>query len=529
MGTIQLINMNYTYNAYYKPVFKNVNLQVDTDWKLGLIGRNGRGKTTLLNLIHGSLEVDKGNIHKQIETEIFPYDYLKKHSNTLELIKDNIGPYFELENEMQHMLDKGTDKACIRYSELISIYNDLDGYEVEAKIKKEFNLMNLPQELLHREFNTLSGGEKTKALIIALFLRKNHFLLLDEPTNHLDIDGRKTLADYLSRKKGFIVVSHDRNFLDVTVDHILSINKCTIEIEKGNFSSWNSNRLMKESYEIRKKERIETEVKAMEMAAKESRIFSHNKEKEKKGASDKGFVGARAARLMKRAKNIERRKAEQLEEKKLLLKNFENNPQLVINQNDSSTKQLINIQDLSFGFENRELFDGLSLVVEKGDRIWIRGANGTGKSTLLNIIRGRIKNYSGIVKIHPGTTIAESHQEALWRKGYLNDKLRNSIIKQSVFRCMLSYFNIHEEYFDRPLETYSQGELKKIDIARALSLENQIIILDEPLNYMDLYFREQLERALFHYKPTLIFVEHDKHFGEKLATNIVTLGQEMQK
>lgn len=523
MRTIQIKDLEYTYGSHYKPIFKDVNLQLDAQWKLGLIGRNGRGKTTLLKLLHGILAPDKGSIVNPLHTEMFPYEYSKTHSTTMNLIKDNVGPYFQLESEMEKLLAEDTEASYTRYSEVITLYNDLNGYEIEAMIEREFNLMELPLELLDRPFETLSGGEKTKALIIALFLRKNYFLLLDESTNHLDVEGKRTLSKYLKRKTGFIIVSHDRKFLDTVVDHILSINKGSIEIEKGTFSSWDQNRKMKEIFERRKKERIEKEVKNLEKSAKESRRFSNSKEKEKIGSSDKGFVGARAARLMKRAKNIERRQEKQLEEKKSLLKDLEEIPKLTIKQQCFKGKELLKVQSLTFSYGERSLIKELSFVLEAGDCLWIRGTNGTGKSTLLNIIRGRVKGYSGYIKKHSELIIAESYQDALWTEGYLIDKIMKEKIDRSIFQTTLSYFDMYEEYFERPLETFSQGELKKIDIARALSMENQLIILDEPLNYMDIFFREQLEKAILHYKPTMIFVEHDEHFGEVVATKLLEL------
>jgi len=523
MGKIQLDNIEFSYSGHFKPVFQDVNLILDTDWKLGLIGRNGRGKTTLLNLLHGAIKVDKGHIYKEAETEMFPYDYSKTYTNTLDLIKDNIGPYFDIETKMEEMLAIGTEDAYMKYADLIAVYNDLDGYELEANINKELNLMQMPHDILERDFNTLSGGEKTKALIIALFLRKNYFLLLDEPTNHLDSEGRDILAKYLSRKKGFIVVSHDQSFLDETIDHVLSINKGNIQVEKGTFSSWNTNRLMIESYELRKKERIENEVRDLEKSAKQSRMFSHNKESEKKGAGDKGFVGARAARLMKRAKNIERRRSEQLEEKKSLLKNYEHIPRLIVKQDEPKTKALIRINNLSYTVGDRSLISNMNLIINRGDRVWIKGKNGSGKSTLLNIIGGRVNDYLGYVKIQNEIIIAESYQNAVCTQGYLNDHLAPLNIDMAVFRNILSYFNMYEEYFERPLETFSQGELKKIDIAKALSIQNHLIILDEPLNYMDMFFRIQLEKAILHYELTVVFVEHDIAFGEALATKIIEL------
>lgn len=522
-STMTIKDMEFSYAGHFKPVFKEVNLQLNSDWKLGLIGRNGRGKTTLLKLIHGSLKADKGTITKPTKTEIFPYAYADQYTLTLDVIKDNIGPYKRLEEKMEQ-LEKSTGMMDqIAYAETISAYGEIEGFELEAHIQREFNLIHLSPQLLDRPFHTLSGGEKTKALIVALFLRKNHFLLLDEPTNHLDIEGKASLATYLAAKKGFVIISHDRAFLDTCVDHILSINKCQIALEKGTFSSWNNNRLQREAFELKRKEHLEAEIKQMERAARQSRRFSMDREKGKSGAFDSGFEGARAARLMKRAKNIERRKDEQLMEKKELLKDYEHIPRLILKQEEADYKQLICVQDLSFAYGDHDVLRKLSFNVEKRDRIWIRGANGTGKSTLLNILRGRLKGYQGILKVQHDLMISESFQEALWKQGTLRDILIEAKIDETTFRRVLAYFHMHEEFFERPLETFSQGELKKIDLARAMAVPNQLMILDEPLNYMDLFFRQQLEKAIQHFMPTLIFVEHDVVFGEAIANKEITL------
>lgn len=523
MSKIQIINMGYSYSEFYKSVFENVNLTIDCDWRLGLIGRNGRGKSTLLKLINGDIEIDNGKILKDVSTEIFPYENNNNYSLTLDVIRENIGPYRKIFNEMEGLISEESEESLEKYMELLSEYIELDGYNIDTKIKKEINLMDLSDNILERPFDELSGGEKTKCMIISLFLRDKHFVLMDEPTNHLDQRGIDDLAKYLSKKKGYIIVSHDRNFLDKTVDHILSINKKTIEMVKGNFSTWNRDRILYENYELGKKKRIENSVKALEKSSRQSRVFSNSKELEKKGGLDKGFIGARAARLMKRAKNTERRINKELEEKRNLLKNYENIQDLLIKNSLSGPESILSVKNLSFGFEKRVLFDNISFDINKGDCLRIKGVNGSGKSTLISIILGRIAGYKGAIKIHSDIIVAESYQLPLWQKGRVSEHIKEAKVDQNKFRNILSYFDMYSEYFDRPLETFSSGELKKIDIARALSTENNLLIMDEPLNYMDLFFREQLEKTILKYRPTIIFVEHDEIFASKIMTKSITL------
>ncbi len=201
MSLINVSNLTFSYDSSFDNIFENVSFQIDTDWKLGFIGRNGRGKTTFLNLLLDKYEYS-GTISACVDFEYFPYVINDKTRNTLDII------------------------SCINNTAL------------EWEIIREFSLLNMSEDILYRPFNTLSNGEQTKVLLAVLFLKENNFLLIDEPTNHLDIAARKTVSKYLNNKKGFILVSHDRNFLDSCVDHIISINKTNIELQKGNFSSW---------------------------------------------------------------------------------------------------------------------------------------------------------------------------------------------------------------------------------------------------------------------------------------------------
>lgn len=198
MSLINVTNLTFAYEGSYDNIFENVNFQIDTDWKLGFTGRNGRGKTTFLSLLLGKYEYS-GNISAHISFEYFPFQVDNKELNTIDVISEIFPDY------------------------------------IHWKLMRELSLLKVSEDVLYRPFDSLSNGEQTKVLLATLFIKENSFLLIDEPTNHLDMTARKLVSDYLNTKSGYILVSHDRSFLDNCVDHILSINKTNIEIQKRQF------------------------------------------------------------------------------------------------------------------------------------------------------------------------------------------------------------------------------------------------------------------------------------------------------
>jgi len=219
MSQIYVSKLTFAYEGSYDNIFENVHFQIDTDWKLGFTGRNGRGKTTFLRLMQGQLEYS-GTISANVEFDYFPFEVQHKEYLTIDVISE--------------------------------VYPDF----LQWKLLRALNWLKVSVDVLYRPFNTLSNGEQTKVLLAALFIKDNHFLLIDEPTNHLDSHARKLVADYLNRKSGFILVSHDRPFLDRCVDHILSINKTNIEIQKGNFSTWWENKQRQDQFELAQNEKL---------------------------------------------------------------------------------------------------------------------------------------------------------------------------------------------------------------------------------------------------------------------------------
>ncbi|MCU7490557.1 MAG: ABC-F family ATP-binding cassette domain-containing protein [Ignavibacteria bacterium] len=524
MSQISLNNVSFHYDTPFQEVFRSFSIVIDDKWKTALIGRNGRGKTTLFKLLSGMHLPSSGQVHVPFEIKYFPYFPADSNEITQRVIKESIAPFSFWEEKMTLLLEKGDEDSLKEYSAYFDLFMHFEGYTIDSAIEKEAAAIGLDMEVLCRPFNTLSGGEKTRALILPLFMRQDTFPLLDEPTDHLDLNGREHLAEYLSAsKKGFIVASHDRYLLDRCTDHVISINKTDVKVMQGNYSTWRYQTGIEEEFEQRRYENIQRDIQSLEKAAQQKRKWSNKKEKEKNSAADSGFVSHKAAKLMKRATAIERRIENNIESRKDLLKNRESEHTLKMKGSSKLPERLISVNNLAVSIEGREIISGIYLNVFKGDRIAITGDNGTGKTTLLNAIEGTIPITNGDIFTAPNLKIARAYQSPLWQTGYLKDHLYEAGLEVTNFRFIMSAFKMTGEIFDHPLETFSKGQLRKIDLCRTIVSSPQLLIWDEPLNYLDIASREQLEDFLQNDEPTIIFVEHDRFFIESAATEIIRL------
>ncbi len=518
MSQININNLTFAYYNHGEDIFKNVSVVLDTDWKLGLIGRNGRGKTTLLKLLLGELS-GSGTILSSVGFGYFPMDIEDKTLKTMDVVKNAIAPFTEWESLMQTYSQD--ENKLEEYGDILEKYIYNDGYIIEELIKKEIGLIGSDVELLERSFDTLSGGEQTKMLLVALFLRKNHFLLIDEPTNHLDIDGRKVIGDYLKSKKGFILVSHDRHFIDDVVDHIMSINKSNIEIQKGNYSTWQMNKEWQDSFEIAENEKLRGEIGRLEKTMKEKATWSDRIEATKTGhgVPDRGFIGHKSAKMMKRAKSIENRQTKAIEEKSKLLKNIEQDDELELFIADSKKEKVVIVRELTINYGDKNLFKPLSFEVNKGDCVWLRGGNGTGKSSILKVITGDDISYSGELKVPK--SISYVSQNTSFLRGNIKDFILENQVDGVILRSNLHKLGFNKDHFDKNIEDWSEGQKKKLLIAKSLCDRADLYIWDEPLNFIDIITRGQIEDVVKKVKPTMIIVEHDASFVENVATNVV--------
>ena len=499
MSLIQVSNLTFAYDGSYETIFDHVSFQIDTDWKLGFTGRNGRGKTTFLNLLQGKYDY-QGSISASVEFSYFPYTVADKSRLAVDVVEE-IHPEYR----------------CWR-------------------LAREMNALNLPQELLYRPYETLSGGEQTKLQLAVLFSRENNFLLIDEPTNHLDLPGRELVSRYLNGKRGFLLVSHDRAFLDGCVDHILSINKANIEVQRGNFSSWFENKRRQDAFEQAENEKLKKEIGRLQETAGEKARWSDTAERRKIGVDPlkvdnrKGYrplQGAKAKKAMARAKAIETRQQAAIEEKSRLLKNIERADELKLFQTPFHLRQLIRLKDVAVQYDGREIFSGVSFTLEQGDRVALQGPNGCGKSTLIRLLWGEPVPHTGEVHLGNGLKISLVSQDSSGLKGSLSDLAREAEIDESLFLAILSKLDVPRAQLERDLSSLSAGQKKKVLLARSICQKAHLHIWDEPLNYIDVLSRVQIEELLLSFRPTILFVEHDKTFCRHIATKTVFLGGEL--
>lgn len=498
MSLINISDLTFAYDGSYDNIFTDVSFQIDTDWKLGFCGRNGRGKTTFLKLLMGEYEY-QGSIAASTCFEYFPYAVADAGRSAMEII-NGIAPDAPL-----------------------------------WRIQKEISKLAVGEDALGRPFSTLSNGERTKALLAGLFLRENSFLLIDEPTNHLDIAARETVARYLGGKRGFILVSHDRAFLDECIDHVLSINKANIEIQSGNFTSWWRNKQMRDEFEMAENERLKREISHLEAAARRTKAWSDKAESSKRGIDPnkvdikKGFApkqAAKAKKMMARSKAIRERQQGNIEEKSKLLKNVETAEPLKLHPLAYHAPRLLSVENLSVAYGDgcEPVFAGMTFTLNQGDRVALRGSNGCGKSSLLRLVCGEDIPYSGTLS--PGSRLVISYvpQDASFLAGDLDGYADAEGIDATLFRAILRKLDFARVQFEKDMRDYSAGQKKKVLLARSLCQRAHLYVWDEPLNYIDVLSRIQIEELIAEYSPTLLFAEHDKAFCDNIATKLVVMG-----
>lgn len=492
MSLINVQNLTFAYDGSYDPIFEDVSFRIDTDWKLGFTGRNGRGKTTFLRLLLGVLD-DGGSISAQVGFDYFPFHVENKNDLTVDIVEEIVPDY------------------------------------QQWQLLRELSLLQVSEDALYRSFETLSNGEQTKVMLAALFLKEDRFLLIDEPTNHLDMRARELVSDYLRSKRGYILVSHDRAFLDNCVDHILSINRTNIEIQKGNFSDWWENKTRQDDYELAENARLRKDIKRLAESAKRTSSWSHEVEKTKNGTRnsgskvDKGYIGHKAAKMMKRSKSIEQRQQSAIEEKSQLLKNIESADSLKISQLTYHKHQLIELDSVSIRYGVKTVCSDVSFTIGQGDRIALSGRNGSGKSSILKLICGDDMSYTGTFRRGSQLKISYVSQDTSHLHGNLTDYARESGIDESLFKAILRKLDFSRVQFEKDMSSFSGGQKKKVLIAKSLCERVHLHIWDEPLNFIDVISRMQIEELLLEHKPTILFVEHDREFCESVATRTIEL------
>lgn len=486
MSMINVEDLTFAYPSSYEPIFEHVSFCIDTDWKLGFIGRNGRGKTTFLNLLLGKYEY-AGKISTSVKFDYFPYPVSEPKRMTREVLEE-ICPLAE-----------------------------------EWEIFRELSRLAVKEDVLYRPFETLSKGEQTKALLSALFLKEGNFLLIDEPTNHLDMEARNRVSDYLKQKKGFLLVSHDRQFLDGCIDHVLSLNRTDIEVQAGIFSSWMENFQRQQEFELARNEHLKKDIRRLKESARRSAVWSDQVEATKAGAYDKGYIGHKAAKMMKRSKSIEDRQMRAVEEKEGLLKNLETVGELKLFPQTCRFDPLVSFSKVSIFYGKKQALRPISFSVQKGERVALDGKNGSGKTSLLKLLLGEEISCTGEAFVASGLVISYVSQDTSSLCGSLSDFAGKHRIDETLFKAVLRKMDFGRVQFEKDVRDFSEGQKKKTLLAKSICEQAHLYVWDEPLNFIDVYSRMQIEELILKYSPTMIFVEHDKAFRDAVATKTVQL------
>lgn len=508
MAQIKVNDLSFSYANSFDPIFEHVSFTIDTSWKLGFIGRNGKGKTTFLNLLLGKYEYS-GSISLDWPCDYFPY---KIHPEDLSKTAD----------ELMEQWKPGVESW---------------------RVMCELSELCVDAELLYRPIRTLSFGERTKVMLAVLFAGENDFLLIDEPTNHLDQDAREIVKKYLAGKKGFILVSHDRDLLDACIDHVLVLNRATIEVQTGNFSSWWENKERADDFSRAENEKHLKEIGRLKSTMQQSRSWATKNENTKIGydpikehdrtKNARSYIGAKTKKMESRVKVFEQRMERHIAEKEGLLQDIEQIRDLKLSPLEHYKERLLETRDLSLRYRDADsaVFEGLSFEIRNGDRVFLQGRNGCGKTSLIKAIlassgTGDMGNIelSGMLQTASNLKISYINQDTSHLHGDLRMHAFENQVDYSLFLSVLRQLALEQAQFDKKIEEFSEGQKKKVLIATSLLTPAHLYIWDEPLNYVDVFSRMQLEKLICEYKPTMLIVEHDVRFTEKMATKVVELG-----
>lgn len=518
MAQINVTNLTFCYEGSFDNIFENVSFSIDTDWKLGFIGRNGKGKSTFLNLLLGKYEYN-GTISTSTIFDYFPYQLSEQ----------------QLEQCGADFLEE-LKTGC----ELWKVLCELDKLEVDA-------------EVLYRPFCTLSHGERTKVMLAVLFSGENDFLLIDEPTNHLDRESREIVKKYLGQKKGFILVSHDRDLLDACIDHVLVLNRHSIEVQAGNFSSWWENKSRKDAFSQMENEKHKREIEKLKKASERTRQWAEKSERTKIGfdpikehdrcLDTRAYIGAKTKKMQSRVRQMEERIEREIEEKEGLLQDIEATVDLKIVPLQHYKKTLLAADKYGLRYVDSEMpvFENLHFELQQGERIFLNGKNGCGKSSIIKAILAKLSTAdvrmqeesnpagkSGFVEtgsLNAASNLVVSYinQDTSFLKGNIKLFCKDRGLDESLFCAVLRQLDMERVQFVKNMEEFSEGQKKKVLIAASLMTPAHLYIWDEPLNYIDVFSRMQIEKLILTYRPTMLIVEHDVRFRERIATKIIDM------
>ncbi|GAA0864354.1 ABC-F family ATP-binding cassette domain-containing protein [Paraclostridium tenue] len=505
-------------------ILENISFTVNEGDKVGIIGVNGTGKTTLFKILSGIYGYDSGDIYLGKGVEI---GYLEQNTNfqseksIYEEVLEVFSDLMEMENYIRNLElriseessnpnSKELDKLMNEYSHKLELFSELNGYGYKSEVKGILKGLGFSDDDMQTPINILSGGEKTRVLLSKLLLKNPSLLLLDEPTNHLDSDAIEWLEVFLKQYKGtVIIISHDRYFLDQVVNRVFEIHNKKLRTYNGNYSKFIELSKVEKELEVKKYEDQQKEIKKQEESIE--RLKAYGREKHLKRARSK-------EKMLDKVEVLDR---PDVHRKRASIK---------FSPSVSSGNDVLEVKDISMGYGERILFKDINFNIYRGEKVALIGANGIGKSTLFKIIMNEIAPLSGSTKLGTNVHVDYFHQE----QKTLN--LDNTIIdeiwddhpelNQTTLRNMLGSFLFEDEEVFKKISTLSGGERARVAILKLILSNANFLLLDEPTNHLDIDSKEVLEEALLNYTGTLFTISHDRYFLNTVVDKILVLDSE---
>ena len=511
MIDISVSNLVKEFEVGHK-ILDGLTFQVDTGERVGLLGPNGCGKTTLLRILTGVMDYDEGDVviapGKRMglisQIPVYPAGYTVE-----DVLATAFEPLREMEREMAALAEQmgeGTDPALLaRYDKLTAAFEAAGGYETDTKTNKVCNGLTIPQSMREQLFDKLSGGEKTRVNLARLILEDTDILLLDEPTNHLDLRATEWLEEYLDKFKGTVLtVSHDRYFLDKVVNRIVEIQSGKAEFYSGNYSFYVVEKERRYEEKLRQYEKEQAKIEQLEKAAEQMRIWAYS-------GMDKTFK-----RVKSMEKRIERMRTTDRPTK-------ERKMEVRFGEREFRGDEVLTIKGLTKSFGDRTLFSNLGLEVAGGERIALLGDNGSGKTTLLKILLGEEEPDAGKVRMGPTIKVGYLPQHVHFdhpERNLVDTLIYEQDCTAQTARNRLAAFKFRGEDVFKPVSALSGGEQSRLRLCMLMDEKINLLILDEPTNHLDIQSREWIEEAVEEYEGNLLFVSHDRYFIDRFASRI---------
>lgn len=503
-------------------IIQGVDFHVNHGDRIGLVGRNGAGKTTLLNILTGQLSADEGSLYIPGSLKM---GYLKQRDNfaadntVIEEINGIFEPLAKLEEEIDKVAVYVADhpeeiKAVHKLDELQQEYERKGGYTYKSEMTGILSSMAFGEEFYHKKISSLSGGERTRLALAALLLEKPDLLILDEPTNHLDIGTLKWLEQYLAGYKGsIIIVSHDRYFLDRSVNRIFEIENHKLRVYEGNYTSFAEKKRQIRQSELRAYNNQQKEI------ARQEEMIRHMKER----GTEK--LAKRAQSREKRLENMEKLHRPEGDEGKMKIQ---------FNQDFQSGNDVILTENLSksfgYGSDKRQLFQEVDMDIKRGEKICIVGNNGVGKTTLLKILLDEIQPETGRVKIGHNVTFGyyDQGQQLLNNSNTVLEEMKETyrLYTDTQMRSLLGRFLFKNDDVFLNVGSLSGGEKARLALLKLMLGGANTLLLDEPTNHMDIESKEVFEEALAEFPGTAIIISHDRYFLQKIPNRILELTED---